>query len=153
MAAFRPLAGPEDPAPLSPRARLRAALLVLGAGAFACLAPAGSWAVLLLALGVAASSLAPAAALVGWSRRATPGGVAAGVTVGLLTFVVVATAGVLSTGGPAEQWWSAVAAAPAAVAVPAHILLAWGLRSRRTASQRLPAGLDGLTAAPPARTG
>ena len=151
LAAFRPLAGQEDPAPRW--ARRRAALFVMGAGALACLASVGSWTVLLLALGVAASTLAPAAALVGWSRRATPGGIAVGATVGLLTFVVVAAAGAFGSGRLEDQWWTAVAAGPAAVAVPAHILVAWALRSRQTASQRLPAGLDGLTATPPARTG
>jgi hypothetical protein len=150
LAAFRPLAGWEDPAPRW--ARRRAALFVMGAGALACLAPAGCWTVLLFALGVSASTLAPAAALVGWSRRATPGGVAVGAVAGLLTFLVVAAAGALSWGRPEDQWWTAVAAGPAAVAVPAHVLVAWALRSRQV-SQRLPGGVGELPATPPARTG
>jgi hypothetical protein len=153
LAGFRPLAGPETPTPLAGRSRRRAALLVLTVGALAGVVPAGSWTVLVLALGVAASALAPAAALVCWSGRATPGGVAAGAAVGLLTFLAVAAAGAANAAGSEGPWWLAMAPGPAIVAVPAHLLLAWVLRWRRTAPQRLPVGLDGLTATPPARTG
>ena len=149
LAGLEGLAATEDPAPAAGWTRRRAALLVLGLGLLACLTPAGSWALLVLALGVAASALAPAAVLAGWSERATPGGVAAGAAVGLLTFLVVALSGLVSPAGPEDEWRMAIATGPAAVAVPAHVLVAWLLRARRTAAQRLPPGLGGVAATPP----
>jgi Na+(H+)/acetate symporter ActP len=149
LAGLQGLAATEDPARAASWSRRRAALLVLGLGLLACLVPAGSWALLVLTLGVAASALAPAALLAGWSERATPGGVAAGAAVGLVTFLVVALAGLVSPGGPGDEWRMAIATGPATVAVPAHVLVAWILRLRRTAAQRLPPGFGGVAATPP----
>ncbi len=152
LAGLQGLAATENPASAAHWTRRRAALLVLGLGLLACLVPAGSWALLVLALGVAASALAPAALLAGWSERATPGGVAAGAAVGLLTFLVVALAGVVSPGGPEDAWRMAITTGPATVAVPAHLLVAWLLRLRRPAAQRLPPGFGGAAAMPPPQT-
>ena len=102
---------------------------------------------------MAASALAPAALLAGWSERATPAGVATGAAVGLLIVLAVALAGVVSPGGPEDEWVRAIATGPATVAVPAHLLVAWLLRSRQPASQRLPRGLAEFAAAPPPPTG
>lgn len=132
------LPGAEDPGPVRGRARHGALCLVAGAGVLACLVPAGPWTVLVLALGVAASALAPAAVLTGWSERATPRGVAAGATVGLLAFLIVGVAAVVSPAAATEGWRAAIGAAPATLAVPAHLAVFWLLRARRTQPLKLP---------------
>jgi hypothetical protein len=148
LAGVRTLAGLDDPAAAGGWTRRRAALLVLGPGLLACFAPAGSWTLLVLALGIAASALAPAAVLAGWSERATPVGVTTGAAVGLLIVLAGGLAGVVRP-GPEDEWVRAIAMGPATVAVPAHLLVAWLLRSRQPASQRLPRGLAEFAAAPP----
>jgi hypothetical protein len=129
--------------------RRLALLLVAGAGLLACLVPLGAWAVLLAALGLAASALAPAAVLATWSERATPRSVVTGATVGLGAFIGLILAGVA---GPADGWVSAAASAPAALAVLAHLLAAWLVRSRDMPTSRHPLspGLEGLSATLPA---
>jgi Na+(H+)/acetate symporter ActP len=114
--------------------------------------PAGAWTLVVAALGLAASALAPAAVLACWSERATAHGAAAGAGAGFLVFLLLALAGVLGPEGP-EGWGSVALAAPAMGAVPVHLAVAWILRSRRSPSARspLPPGLDGLAAASSAR--
>lgn len=159
LAGLQALPGVRDQAPAAGRARRLALLLVAGAGLLACLVPSGAWALLIVALGLAASALAPSAVLACWSERATARGVTAGATVGLAAFLLVALAGAARLAGPAEGWGSAVARAPAALAAPAHLLVAWFLRSRRTPTPRssLPPGLEALStplaARPRTRTG
>jgi hypothetical protein len=148
LGGLRGLPGAQDQATaVGRRARRLAILLAAGAGLLACLVPAGPWALLVAALGLAASALAPTVVLACWSERATPRGIAAGATVGFTAFVLVLLAGVGSLAGPAEGWGSAVLAAPAALAASAHLLVAWLLRSRRTPSSRrpLPPGFAGLS--------
>jgi hypothetical protein len=134
-------------------ARRLALALVLGAGMLAYLAPAGAWGVLVAALGLAASGLAPTAVLACWSERATALGAAAGVIAGLAAFLLVVVVGASVQGGLVEGWGGAIVAAPAAIAAPVHLLVAWLLRSRRTPSPRgpLPPGFEGLSAPLPAR--
>ena len=146
LAGLRGVSVGEETAPSL--GRYLPALLVLSAGLLACLTSVGAWGALLLALGVAASTLAPAAVLACWSERATPRGITIGATVGLLAFLVVALAAVTGSLGDAGGWTAAVAAAPAALAVPAHLLVAGLLRSRQTSPPRLPVALDGLSAPP-----
>jgi hypothetical protein len=153
LAGLRGLAGVASSAPVAARGCYRIAPLVLGVGLLASFVPVGSWTLLLLALGVAASALAPAAVLTGWSERARPGGIAAGAAVGLLTFALVALVGIASSGGPGSDWGSAIAAGPATLAVPAHLLVAWLLRARRPPAHRPPAGLDDMAAAAPPSAG
>jgi hypothetical protein len=133
--------------------RARPFVLIVGAGLLACLVPAAAWGLLIAALGLAASALAPAAGLACWSERATPRAVAAGATVGLTAFSLAPLAALLNLAGPLGEWGSAVAAAPAALAAPAHLLVAWLLRSRRASSPRTPPppGLEGFSAPLPAR--
>jgi hypothetical protein len=127
-------------------------LLVSGAGLLAGVVPLGAWDLLLACLGLAASALAPAAVLACWSERATPRSVATGAMVGLGVFLGLTLAGIASVAGPAEGWVSAAASAPAALAVPAHLVAAWLLRSRGTPSPRhsLPPALEGASAPMPA---
>jgi hypothetical protein len=138
------------------RARSLALILVASVGVSACLVPVGAWTLLVVALGLAGSALAPAAVLACWSERATARGTAGGAGAGLTVFLLAAVGGTVSAGGLAEGWGSAVATAPAVVAAPVHFLVAWSLRSRRTLSPRspLPAGLEGpsipLPGGPPA---
>jgi hypothetical protein len=135
--------------------RRRLALgLVATAGALACLVPLGAGTLLVMALGLAAAALAPAAVLSCWSERATPQSTAGGAGAGLVAFAVLAGAGVLTRGGLSEGWGSLVLAAPAALAALIHLLAAWLLRSRGIASPRspLPPGLEGLSAPIPARS-
>lgn len=130
--------------------------LVAGAGLLACLAPVDAWTLLLLALGLAASVLAPAAALACWSERATPESVAGGAAAGLAVFLLVTVLGVTNPEDMAAWWGSAVAAAPAVLAVPVHLLAAWILRAREVPSVRnpLPPGLEQLSLPfPPPRAG
>jgi Na+(H+)/acetate symporter ActP len=124
-----------------------AIVLVASAGVLASLVPVGPWPLLVAALGLAASTLAPAAVLVRWSERATALGTAGGAGAGLAIFLLAAIGGAASPGDLADGWGSAVAAAPVAVAVPAHLLVAWLLRSRGTPSSRssLSPGLEGLS--------
>ena len=123
------------------------------AGALACEVPAGAWTLVVAALGLAASALAPAAVLACWSERATPRGAAAGAAAGFVVFLLLALAGVLRPEGVGDGWASVALAAPAMGAVPVHLLVAWALRSRGVPSARspLPPGLDGLSAMLPAR--
>ena len=134
--------------------RCLAVALVAVAGALACLVPAGAWTLVVAALGLAASALAPAAVLACWSERATARGAAAGAGAGFVVFLLLALAGVLGPEGPGEGWGSVALAAPAMGAVPVHLAVAWILRSRRSPSARspLPPGLDGLAAASSARS-
>jgi hypothetical protein len=129
--------------------RRRALLLVAGAGVLACLVPLGAWALFLAALGLAASVLAPAAVLASWSERATARSVATGATVGLGAFIGLTLAG---AGDPVDGWVSTATSAPAVLAVPAHLLAAWLVRSRDMPTSRHPlsAGLEGLSATVPA---
>ncbi len=151
LAGLQGLPGVADRATGAGRRR-PALLLVAGAALLACLVPLGAWVLLLAALGLAASALAPAAVLASWSERATARGVAAGATVGLTAFVGLTLAGAVSPAGLAESWAGAAAAAPAALAAPAHLLLAWLLRARGTPSLRhpLPPGLGRDVAPVPA---
>ena len=125
--------------------RRLAVVLVAGAGALADMAPAGAWTLLLATLGLAASALAPAAVMACWSERATARGAAGGTGAGLLVFLLLALGGAASQGSLGEGWGSAALAAPAAVAAPVNLLVAWFLRSRGASSARspLPPGLDG----------
>jgi hypothetical protein len=120
-----------------------ALVLVAAAGALACLVPVGAWTLLVAALGLAASALAPAAVLACWSERSTPPGAAAGAAAGLAVFLIVAVAGPEGAAGLG----GAVTAAPAVVAVPVHLLVAWTLRARRAPSSRegRPPGLEQLS--------
>ena len=131
-----------------------AVLLVASAGALAGLVPVGAWTLLLATLGLAASALAPAAVLACWSERATARGAAGGTGAGLLLFLLLALGGAASQGSLGEGWGSLAAAAPAVVAAPVHLLVAWFLRSRGLSSARspLPPGLEGLATALPARS-
>jgi hypothetical protein len=133
--------------------RCLALALVAIAGALACLVPAGAWTLVVAALGLAASALAPAAVLACWSERATARGAAAGAGAGFVVFLLLVLAGILGPEGPGEGWGSIALAAPAMGAVPVHLAVAWILRSRRSPSARspLPPGLDGLAAASSAR--
>jgi len=133
--------------------RRLAVLLVAVAGALACEVPAGAWTLVVAALGLAASALAPAAVLACWSERATPRGTAVGAAAGFVVFMLLALAGVLSQEGVGDGWASVALAVPAMGAVPVHLLVAWALRSRGVPSARspLPPGLDGLSAMLPAR--
>ena len=133
--------------------RRLAVVLVAGAAALAEAAPAGAGTLLLATLGLAASALAPAAVLACWSERATARGAAGGAGAGLLVFVLLALGGAVSQESLGEGWGSVALAAPAAVAAPVNLLVAWVLRSRRASSARspLPPGLEGLSAALPAR--
>jgi hypothetical protein len=129
-----------------------ALVLVASAGSCACLVPLGSWTLLVVALGLAASALAPAAVLACWSERVTPQGAAAGAVASLAVFLVVVSAGP----GSGVVWWSgAVAVAPAVVAAPVHLLVAWVMRARRAPSSRepLPPGLEQLSLPFPAPPG
>jgi Na+(H+)/acetate symporter ActP len=125
---------------------------VATAGLLACLTPVGAWTLLVAALGLAASALAPAAVLACWSERATARGAVGGGGAGLVVFLLAIVVGVASPGGLAEGWGSAVAAAPAVIAAPVHFLAAWLLRSRGTPSLRspLPPGLEGRSVSLPA---
>jgi hypothetical protein len=129
--------------------RIGVALVGLAA-ALAAVVPAGAWTLVVAALGLAASALAPVAVLACWSERATARGAAAGAGAGFLAFALLALAGVLGPDGPREGWGGVALAVPAIGAVPIHLLVAWALRSRGIASARspLPPGLDGLSAAP-----
>jgi Na+(H+)/acetate symporter ActP len=119
------------------------------AGTLACVVPAGAWTLVVAALGLAASALAPAVVLACWSERATARGAVAGAGAGFVVFLLLALAGVLGPEGPAEGWGSVALAAPAIGAVPVHLAVAWILRLRRAPSTRspLPPGLDGLSSA------
>jgi hypothetical protein len=134
-----------------PGARRLALVVVSGAGLLAWQAPVGAWALLFAALGLAASALAPVAVLACWSERATARGAAGGAGAGLAVFLLAALGGAAGPGALAGGWGGAVAAAPAAIAAPAHLLVAWLLRSRGTPSPRspLPPGLLGLSVSPP----
>jgi len=127
-------------------------VLVASACLLACLTPVGAWTLLVAALGLAASALAPAAVLACWSERATALGAVGGAGAGLVVFLLAIVGGVASPGGLAEGWGGAVAAAPAAIAAPVHLLAAWLLRSHRTPSPRspLPPGLEGRSVPLPA---
>jgi hypothetical protein len=118
--------------------RRLALVLVGGAAILTWLAPVAAWVILIAALALAASALAPTAVLACWSERATARGAAAGTTVALAAFLLVAIGGVASPAVLAGGWGSAIVAAPAAVAAPVHFLVAWLLRSRRPPSARAP---------------
>ena len=117
------------------------------------LAPVAAWVILIAALALAASALAPAAVLACWSERATARGATAGTAAGLTAFVLAAVGGAASPGVLVGGWGSAIVAAPAAVAAPVHFLVAWLLRSRRTPSPRgpLPPGFEGRAVPLPER--
>jgi hypothetical protein len=134
------------------RRRLPTLLLVSGAGLLACVVPLGAWVLLLASLGLAASALAPAAVMACWSERASARSVATGAMAGFAVFLGLTLAGIASVAGPAEGWVSAAASAPAALAVPAHLVAAWLLRTRGTPSPRhsLPPVLGGPSAPMPA---
>jgi hypothetical protein len=124
-------------------------VLVLGAvaaaGLLACLVPVDAWVLLLLALGLAAAGLGPAAALAAWGERATPAGLAVGAGAGLATFALLTLATAVG-GGPLDAGWASVAVTTAAaLAVPVHLAVAWVLRARRVIA---PAGAE--LDAPPA---
>jgi hypothetical protein len=142
LAGLRALPGVEDAAPARGWARRAALVPVVGAGLLASLVPAEPWPVLVLALGVAASALAPAAVGARWSERATSPGIAGGAAVGLLAFLAVALGALASPGEAAAGWRAAVIAAPATIAVPAHLVVAWLLRARRAQPLRLSADHD-----------
>jgi Na+(H+)/acetate symporter ActP len=131
-----------------------AVALVASAGLLTSVVPLGSGVVLLLALGLAASTLGPAAVLACWSERATPHSTAGGASVGALTFVLLAAVAVSTRGSLSEGWGSIDVAAPAAFAALIHLLAAWLLRSRSIASPRspLPPGLERLSDGLPARS-
>jgi Na+(H+)/acetate symporter ActP len=114
----------------------------------------GAWSLLLATFGLAASALAPAAVLACWSERATARSAAGGTGAGLLVFLLLALGGAAGQGSLGEGWGSVAAAAPAAVAVPVHLLVAWFLRSRGMSSVRspLPPGLERLSTTLPARS-
>jgi Na+(H+)/acetate symporter ActP len=74
--------------------RRRLALIVVAsAGVLTCLVPPGAGTLLLMALGLAASTLAPAAVLACWSERATPHSTAGGAGLGLVAFVLLIVTG------------------------------------------------------------
>jgi Na+(H+)/acetate symporter ActP len=87
-----------------------------------------------------------------WSERATARSVVTGAMVGLGVFLGLTLAAATGATGPAEEWLSAVVSAPAALAVPAHLVAAWLLRSRGTPSPRhsLPPALEAASAPIPA---
>jgi hypothetical protein len=135
--------------------RRRVALaLVTSAGVLACVVPLGSGAVLLLALGLAASTLGPAAVMACWSERATPHSTAGGASAGALMFLLLAAVAASARGSLSEGWGSIDVAAPAALAALIHLLAAWLLRSRSIFSPRspLPPGLERLSDGLPARS-
>ena len=127
------------PAAGSSRAPLAAATLV--AGALAVLTPAGPWPVLVAAFALGASTLAPAAILVGWSERATARSLAAGATVGLTLFGVLSLVALWGRIGPIHPpapLLGALLAWPALVALPANLLVAWLGTARVAAAPRSP---------------
>ncbi|PYM58920.1 MAG: hypothetical protein DMD79_18500 [Candidatus Rokuibacteriota bacterium] len=127
------------PAAGSSRAPLAAATLV--AGALAVLTPAGPWPVLVAAFALGASTLAPAAILVGWSERATARSLAAGATVGLTLFGVLSLVALWGRIGPIHTpapLLGALLAWPALVALPANLLVAWLGTARVAAAPRSP---------------
>jgi Na+(H+)/acetate symporter ActP len=119
----------------------------------ACLVPVGAGTLLVVALGLAAATLGPAAVLACWSERATPQAMAGGAGAALAVFALLVVAGTMTAGTLSEGWGTLAVAAPAAVAAPVHLLIAWALRSRSAASPRrpLPPGLEGLSATLPTR--
>jgi hypothetical protein len=131
-----------------------ALVLVAAAGTLVCLVPFGAGMLLAMTLGLAASTLGPAAVLSCWSERATPQSTAGGAGAALAVFVILATAGAAAQSSLPEGWGSVAIVAPVALAVPIHLLTAWVLRSRTIASPRspLPPGLDGLSLPPLARS-
>jgi hypothetical protein len=135
--------------------RRLAIAVVAGAGALAWWVPVGSWTLLVVALGLGASALAPTAVLACWSERATAEGAAGGAGAGLLVFLLLVLGGVAAQEGLAPGTVSASAVTAAALAAPVHLALAWFLRARGMPSPRapLPPGLEGLSASVPARTG
>ncbi|HSD27577.1 MAG TPA: hypothetical protein VLL75_09740 [Vicinamibacteria bacterium] len=134
--------------------RRLAVVLVASAGTLVGLVPVGAWTLLLATLGLAASALAPAAVLACWSERATARSASGGTGAGLLVFLLLALGGAATQGSLGEGWGSVASAAPAAVAAPVHLLVAWFLRSRGMSSARspLPPGLEGLSTGLPARS-
>jgi hypothetical protein len=123
--------------------------IVASAGMLACVAPAGAWTLLVLALGLAASGLAPTAVLARWSQRATARGAMAGMAAGLSTFLLVVVAGTVSPDATAAGWTGSILAGPAVLAVPVHFLVAGFLRARGpTSAQSLltPPGLHSSSA-------
>lgn len=144
----------DGPGPASGGRRwVLAPALVALAGALACLTSVGAWPLLLWALGLAASALAPAAVLACWSERATARGTVGGAGAGLAAFLLLVAAGALGPAEPPDVWATVALAAPAVVAVPLHLLVAWIARARAVPSARspLPPGLESLADALPAR--
>jgi hypothetical protein len=134
------------------RGRRLGLALVASAGLLTTLTPAGAWTLLVLALGLAASTLAPAAVLACWSEHATARGLTAGTGAGLAVFLLVAVGGAAGAGGLWEGLWGSADTLAPVFAAPVHALVAWLLRGQRAASQRnpLPPGLEGLAAPLPA---
>jgi len=132
--------------------RSLALIVVIAAATLACLVPLGAGTVLVVALGLAASTLGPAAAVACWSERATPEGTAGGAGAALAVFALLVAAAAATEGTLPEGWGSLAVAVPAALAAPVHLLIAWSLRSRSAASPRspLPPGLEGLSVTLPA---
>ena len=133
--------------------RRLAFVLIVGAGLLACLLPLDAWTLLVMALGLAASALAPAAVLACWSERATPQSAAGGAGAGFVAFLLLTVGGAGAQGALPEGWTSVVVAAPAAFAAPIHIVVAWLLRSRGAPPSRrpLPPGVEGLSVPLPTR--
>jgi hypothetical protein len=133
--------------------RLRMAVVIGGATLLAAVAPQGAWPLLLAALGLAASTLGPAALLACWSERATARGLVAGVAAGLACFVGLAVAGVVRGAGP-PGWLALLVQWPALVGPAACLGVAWLLRSRRARAPGRPLAAElGPAPGPSRRSG
>lgn len=125
-----------------------AVALVLGlSGLLAVAAPVASWSVLLVALGLAASTLAPAAVLTCWREHLSARAVVIGAGVGCFVFAGLAVLGLVAPRGLAEtSWITWLAAWPTVLALPANAMVAWLLSpsSAPTARGALPPDLATL---------
>ena len=125
-----------------------AVALVLGLGGLlAVVAPVASWSVLLAALGLAASTLAPAAVLTCWRERLSARAVVIGAGVGCLVFAGLAVLGLVAPRGlTATSWITWLAAWPTVLALPANAVVAWLLSPSSAPAARgaLPADLATL---------
>jgi hypothetical protein len=111
-------------------ARRALPLPALGATALACLlatlTPAGGWAVLLAAFGLAASAGAPGAVLAMWSERARARAVAAGAGAGLALYAGLSAWPLLDPrAGAGISWLAWLSAYPAVIAAPIGLAVAW----------------------------
>jgi hypothetical protein len=103
-----------------------AGLALALAGLVAVAAPVSSWALLLSALGLAASTLAPGAVAACWREGLSDRAVILGAAAGGLIFVALSVVGLSAPRALADSPWVAwLAAWPVVVALPANALVAW----------------------------